>query len=238
MENERKYGVQIHHMMALCGGFLGVYAIINRMGVFGSAQTANLIELVCDLLGRDPMEISLRVLALAFYVAAMVVFVILEKKTRWNLEYGAILVDLAAVAAVGAIPDTVNPFVALYPIFFATAFQWCVFKGAKGYVSATIFSTNNLKQTVTAFTDYLLTGRDEAGRAEKGQKAAFFGGTLLSFHAGVAAGYGCWLMWGVHSIWVCVLPLAVGAVLVTAAERQLVAVQADTAVCGLEDCVK
>ena len=32
--------------------------------------------------------------------------------------------------------------------------------------------------------------------------------------------------------------LAVGAVLVTAAERQLVAVQADTAVCGLEDCVK
>ena len=50
---ERRYGVQIHHMMALCGGFLGVYAIVNRMGVFASAQTSNLIELVCDLLGRE-----------------------------------------------------------------------------------------------------------------------------------------------------------------------------------------
>ena len=238
MENGKNYDVPIHYAMALCGGMIGVYAIVDRMGVFGSAQTANMIELMCDVLGRDPLEISYRVMALVIYVGAMATTVVLEKRTNWNLKYTAILVDLAAVTAVGCFPETMNPFVALYPIFFAMAFQWCVFKGANGYVSATIFSTNNLKQTVTAFTDYLLTGRDEAGRAEKGQKAAFFGGTLLSFHAGVAAGYGCWLMWSVHSIWVCVLPLAVGAVLVTAAERQLVAVQADTAVCGLEGCVK
>ena len=220
MENERKYGVQIHHMMALCGGFLGVYAIINRMGVFGSAQTANLIELVCDLLGRDPMEISLRVLALAFYVAAMVVFVILEKKTRWNLEYGAILVDLAAVAAVGAIPDTVNPFVALYPIFFATAFQWCVFKGAKGYVSATIFSTNNLKMTVTSFAEYLISKKGETGRHKALEKALFYGGTLLYFHVGVAAGYGAGLLWGTRSVWLCVLPLAAAAGLIAVSEAR------------------
>lgn len=136
---ERRYGVQIHHMMALCGGFFGVYAVINRMGVFGSAQTSNLIELVCDFLGRDPMEISLRVLALVFYGAAMVLYVALEKKTSWNLEYTAIAIDLAVAAVMGLIPSEVNPFVALYPVFFATAFQWCAFTGAKGYVSATIF---------------------------------------------------------------------------------------------------
>ena len=160
---ERRYGVQIHHMMALCGGFFGVYAVINRMGVFGSAQTSNLIELVCDFLGRDPMEISLRVLALVFYGAAMVLYVALEKKTSWNLEYTAIAIDLAVAAVMGLIPAEVNPFVALYPVFFATAFQWCTFTGAKGYVSATIFSTNNLKQTVTSFADYLLSGKRRRG---------------------------------------------------------------------------
>lgn len=228
MESERRYGVQIHHMMALCGGFLGVYAIVNRMGVFASAQTSNLIELVCDLLGRDPLEISLRVLALGVYVAAMAVFVILEKKTRWNLEYGAILVDLAAVAVVGALPETMNSFVALYPAFFASSFQWCVFKGAKGYVSATVFSTNNLKMTVTAFVEYLISGKEEAGRAKALDKALFYGGTLLYFHVGVAAGYGAGLLWGTRSAWLCAVPLALTAGLIAvsgiqAAEEKLMA---------------
>ena len=78
MEREFKRDVQIHHLMAACGGFMGVYAIVSRMGVVGSAQTANLIELVCDILGRDPLEISYRVLALAIYIGAMVLFVVLE----------------------------------------------------------------------------------------------------------------------------------------------------------------
>lgn len=216
---ERIYGVQIHHMMALCGGFFGVYAVINRMGVFGSAQTSNLIELVCDFLGRDPMEISLRVLALVFYGAAMVLYVALEKKTSWNLEYTAIAIDLAVAAVMGLIPAEVNPFVALYPVFFATAFQWCTFTGAKGYVSATIFSTNNLKQTVTSFADYLLSGKEEAGREKKLEKALFYGGTLLYFHVGVAAGYGASLLWGTRSIWLCALPLLGTAALIETSRR-------------------
>lgn len=218
MERERRYGVQIHHMMALCGGMLGVYAIISRMGVFASAQTANLIDLMCDLLGKDPGEISLRVLALVFYIAAMAVFVILEKRTSLNLEYGAILIDLAAVAAVGAIPETANPFIALYPIFFASSFQWCVFKGARGYVSATVFSTNNLKMTVTAFTEYLISGKNEAGRAKALEKALFFGGTLLYFHVGVLIGYITGLFWGTRSVWLCAAPLAVTAGLIAVSE--------------------
>lgn len=216
---ERRYGVQIHHMMALCGGFFGVYAVINRMGVFGSAQTSNLIELVCDFLGRDPMEISLRVLALVFYGAAMVLYVALEKKTSWNLEYTAITIDLAVAAVMGLIPAEVNPFVALYPVFFATAFQWCAFTGAKGYVSATIFSTNNLKQTVTSFADYLLSGKEEAGREKKLEKALFYGGTLLYFHVGVAAGYEASLLWGTRSIWLCALPLLGTAALIGTSRR-------------------
>ena len=165
------------------------------------------------------MEISLRVLALVFYGAAMVLYVALEKKTSWNLEYTAIAIDLAVAAVMGLIPSEVNPFVALYPVFFATAFQWCAFTGAKGYVSATIFSTNNLKQTVTSFADYLLSGKEEAGREKKLEKALFYGGTLLYFHVGVAAGYGASLLWGTRSIWLCALPLLGTAALIETSRR-------------------
>ena len=119
----------------------------------------------------------------------------------------------------GLITAEVNPFVALYPVFFATAFQWCAFTGAKGYVSATIFSTNNLKQTVTSFADYLLSGKEEAGREKKLEKALFYGGTLLYFHVGVAAGYGASLLWGTRSIWLCALPLLGTAALIGTSRR-------------------
>lgn len=220
MENGKNYDVPIHYAMALCGGMIGVYAIVDRMGVFGSAQTANMIELMCDVLGRDPLEISYRVMALVIYVGAMATTVVLEKRTNWNLKYTAILVDLAAVTAVGCFPETMNPFVALYPIFFAMAFQWCVFKGANGYVSATIFSTNNLKMTVTSFAEYLISKKGETGRDKALEKALFYGGTFLYFHVGVAAGYGAGLLWGTRSVWLCVLPLAAAAGLIAVSEAR------------------
>ena len=213
MEREFKRDVQIHHLMAACGGFMGVYAIVSRMGVFGSAQTANLIELVCDILGRDPLEISYRVLALAIYIGAMVLFVVLEKRSSWDVKRVSIVIDLAAVAVSGFIPEGINPFAALYPVFFASSFQWCAFKGAGSYVSATIFSTNNLKQTVTAAVEACLSRRDGEVHDKMVQKALFFGGTLVCFHLGVAAGYGLWLLWGIRSIWACALPLCACALL-------------------------
>ncbi len=213
MEREFKRDVQIHHLMAACGGFMGVYAIVSRMGVFGSAQTANLIELVCDILGRDPLEISYRVLALAIYIGAMVLFVVLEKRSSWDVKRVSIVIDLAAVAVSGFIPEGINPFAALYPVFFASSFQWCAFKGAGSYVSATIFSTNNLKQTVTAAVEACLSRRDGEAHDKMVQKALFFGGTLVCFHLGAAAGYGLWLLWGIRSIWACALPLCACALL-------------------------
>ena len=88
-----------------------------------------------------------------------------------------------------------------------------MFKGANGYVSSTIFSTNNLKQTVLSAAEYLLYKDEEEIRKEKGRKAAFFGGTLLSFHLGVGFGYLIWLQYGLHSVWFGSVPLLAGAAL-------------------------
>ncbi len=64
MERETVFDVPVHYTMAIFGGFIGAYAILARMQVFGSAQTANMIELVCGILGRDPEEVLIRIGAL------------------------------------------------------------------------------------------------------------------------------------------------------------------------------
>ena len=201
----------MHFIMAVCGGFFGGYAIFGRMAVFGSAQTANLIELMGDILGRNAGEALLRILALVIYVGAMIIFSILAKKTAVNLRYLAILLEMLTAALIGFFPKEMNPIVALYPVFFATSFQWCVFKGADGYACSTIFSTNNVKQTVLSFTDYFLTEKKkEKEREQDLKKGKFFGGTLLCFHAGVAIAYIALQLFGLRSAWACILLLMAG----------------------------
>ena len=95
-----------------------------------------------------------------------------------------------------------NPVLGLYPIFFAMAFQWCSFKGIGNYNSATVFSTNNLRQFVSAVTLFA----DEK-KQEYLQKLKFYGGTLLSFHVGVGAACVAWQFFDVTSIWLCFLAL-------------------------------
>ena len=211
MEWNNKSEVWLHFIMAVCGGFFGGYAIFGRMAVFGSAQTANLIELVGDILGRNLTDAVLRVGALALYIGAMVIFTVMRKRTSWNLKYLVLLVNTAAVAALSIMPEKMNPVLALYPVFFAMSFQWCVFKGAEGYACSTIFSTNNLKQTVLSFTEYFLTDRALAEERKKSlKKARFFGETILCFHASVAAAFMGLHFMGLSAVWLVLIPLFAG----------------------------
>ena len=214
MEWNNRSEVWTHFIMAVCGGFFGGYAIFGRMAVFGSAQTANLIELVGDILGRNLTDASLRLGALLLYASAMVIFVALGKKTSLNLKYLAIAVDAAAVTVTAVMPEQMEPVLALYPVFFAMSFQWCVFKGAEGYACSTIFSTNNLKQTVLSFAEYYMSGEDEgAERAKKLKKGRFFGETILFFHAGAAAAFLALHVMGLSAVWLVMLPLSAGLVI-------------------------
>ena len=47
----------------------------------------------------------------------------------------------------------------------------------------------------------------------------FYGGAVLYFHVGVAAGYGASLRWGTRSIWLCALPLLGTAALIETSRR-------------------
>ena len=173
---------RLHLTVTFIGGFMGCYAIFNRSDIFGSAQTGNLISFVMDLVGRTDAEIFFRFSALLIYIFAMVSTVFLSHKMeRTTLKFISVLIDGLAFVLLAFLPQDMDPFVALYPIFFATAFQWCSFKGADGFNSSSIFSTNNLRQCTTGFAEYLYSRDSEALR-----RGIFYGKVLLSFHFGVA----------------------------------------------------
>ena len=195
-QGQVSYGLPIHFLMAFCGGFFGSYAVFNRMSVFGNAQTANLIELIGAVLGHDFPDALLRLGAFLVFVSALVLSVPLERQLHRKAKYLTLAVEAAIATAISFFPEDMNPIAAVYPIFFSAALQWSIFPGAEDFVAANVFSTNNIKQTFTSLTEYVLERKSNPERArEKLKKAICFGGTLLSFHCGVISGFlgsRCW----------------------------------------------
>lgn len=202
MEEKLQIETWLHWNMSFVGGFFGAYALINRSATFGSSETANMIYIVTALLGTNLKEGMIRVIALLIYVLGIELTVFLPRFTKFDMRIVAVLMDAAAVLVIAQLPAEMNFMIALYPIFFATAVQWCIFGGARGYTSASIFSTNNLKQTAASFGEYILTG-DRA----KWDKFKFFGLTLVSYHLGVVYVWTFSRMWGVKSAYTCLVPL-------------------------------
>ena len=195
-ETEYKYERTLHHLIAVTGGVMAGCALFNRFDVMGCAQTANLIYLVRVLIGQNWVSTLIHLGAFGIYFGTNVLFVVLRDRTRLPLQLISMLLTSLALLLSGFIPADVYPALALYPVFLASAFQWDAFPGADGYVSSTIFSTNNTKQSAMALTEFALH-HDR----QKLDKAMFFFGSLLFFHVGVACA--CLLSdrFGIHASW-------------------------------------
>ncbi len=198
-----------HHCVSSIGGFFGAYAILNHNELLASAQTANLINLVMAILGRDVTDFLARLGALVVYLVGFFITIYVPKRTKLNLQGISLAVDVLAVVLLAIMPSNVNDVVALYPVFFAMAIQWNSFVKVEEYTSATIFSTNNLKQATTSLMEYFIDGQKDSKKLDKSR---FYGATILGFHLGVALAFFTCKVLGSSAIWMCCVPIIVSLV--------------------------
>lgn len=193
----------LHYAVSTVGGFLGGYAIFNHCDFFGNAQTANLIHIVCKIFSADFSGIAFLVLALATYISGNVFCVIAEKFIKHDLRLISLIMTSCAVVIIGLFPNIANDYIAVLPILFVMPIQWNAYRTAGGYVSSTIFSTNNLRIAVMSLTRYIID-RDK----KQGEQAGFYWLTLLGFHSGVALACVSSVFLGTTSVWFCFVPIA------------------------------
>lgn len=189
-----------------------------RGGNLGAAQTSNLIELVLDGLSGNVADLLLRILIFCLYAASIVCAYFLNLRLANGRRPLCLAIELAFALAAGSISASVNPLLALCPVFCMSAFQWVVFTDLDHYNSSTIFSTNNLKQVLISTVEYLRTHD-----AKQRRRALFFLRTLVMFHLGVLAGYFACTAWNARAIWT-VIP-----VLSLVLLRELAALAAESA---------
>lgn len=203
-----KIDTYVHRCMSTVGGLLGAYALINRLDIFGSSQTSNLIHVVLAGAKMDFKDLFIRVVAVILYGIGTSLTVFMPYYLKWNTQYMSIGIDMLVASILPFFSGIVNPIIGLYPIFFAMAIQWNSFRSVGEHVSATIFSTNNFRQFVLGIVEYKLE-KDSV----KLEKAKFYGFTLLFFHSGVLIEAIAHIFLGTKSSILCFIPLLVATAL-------------------------
>lgn len=207
MKESNKLAYCTQYSMCLAGGFIAAYAILNHADFLASAQTANLINVALCITGSNWAELCLRFIAVLVYMAGLSVPVLAAKYTHINVKMLCIFVEISMIILLYFFTKRINTIIALYPVFFMTSMQWNSFPGVDSFVSSSIFSTNNLRQFTISYVEYRCS-RDR----EYLKKTKFFGGVLLSYHAGVIFSYYAYRHFAMKGVIFCLVPLFAGMV--------------------------
>ena len=202
---ERKW---VYLLLMLTAGFYGGYTYTVRGGVFCNAQTGNLV-LLAMALGRGEWAGALYYLPpLCAYLAGSMLSEAVATPikrlglVRWDTLL--VLVEAAAVAVLGFLPETAPHQIAQVTINFLCSMQYNTFRQAQDIPMATTFCTNQLRQVGVGFAK-ALRKHDREGLS----RALFFLGMLGCFFAGgVLSTLACHLV-SAKAIWLNLLPLGI-----------------------------
>lgn len=204
----------IHLNMSLIGGFFGGYAISFRHDIFGSAQTANLIKMLSNIVHGNFYEAMILFGAFVIYAEVLILACVIPHYVKYSFRSICVVIEFFAIIVIGLLPKGINDAIALYPMFAITAFQWSFFTGNREFNSATIFSTNNIKQTIIGAAEYLRTGDEKQKR-----RFSFYGRTILFFYMGVVLGILSVILVGEKGIWICDIAVLSAYVLVRSEKK-------------------
>lgn len=210
---DNQWEVLMHWILTLVGGFMGTYAVLLHAGNFGSAQTGNIMEMAAELISMEWPKVLLRLIAFIIFGVGVVSAYLLTNYTKLNMRKLALWVDAAGLTLASLLP--LEPaLVGLYPIFFCASFQWGVYSAAGGFGSASIFTTNNYKQALLGWTQYILTKDKEFLR-----KGIIYTVTVLSFFGGAC--FGAWSVYAfnVHGAYAAFVPLVLARILIAVGEN-------------------
>lgn len=193
--------------MAIVGGFLAGYSVLMRADFLGNAQTSNWVFLVFSVIQHNPLQSLLRFIGLMLYVSGGIAFVFVKNKTKIDVRAASMAITALMILILGFLPADVDIVIGLFPTFFAMAFQWNSFPGEYGYVSSTIFSTNNTRQVSLSLGEMLFPNDGKVGAEAKERnrnhwhKAVFFLGSLCGFHIGVICSYFAVQSFQIKAVW-------------------------------------
>lgn len=199
--------LRVFLLLIAAGGFLGAYTYVLKGGVFCNAQTANCL-LFAVRLGQGEWRRALYYLIpISAYLGGAVLAALLPRyvERAGGLPFDALFVlfEMAALLALGFVPDDAPPQICQVAVNFLASMQFATFRQARRVPMATTFCTNHIRQAGTHLVGWL-RDRDADARMRFLMHAAM----ILAFVAGALAGTLLCGRFQGRAIWWAELPLA------------------------------
>lgn len=196
-------------IITLIGGYMNAYTYITRDGVLANMHTANMSHLGINLaLGNWQIALSYFLpIASCIFGAAFSEAVksqIAKSPIQGDWRKFALLLEAAALFAVGCMPLSVpNVFVTLFVSFFM-GFQLCLFRTCLGVAHNTTICTGNIRNVGQKLYE-VLTERN--GQSLK--TFLTFANLTFSFAVGAIPGILFSARYGERAVWLCSVMLSV-----------------------------
>ncbi|WP_051944000.1 YoaK family protein [Streptacidiphilus rugosus] len=206
-------------LLASVGGFLDAFTLV-LFQVFANLQSGNVILFWLQLTSWHWRAAALRLVPIgAFALGVLVVELLgtprLLRVVRRPLRV-VVTIEIVLLAAVAALPAHTPVGVTTVTVAFVAALQFSTFTTLHGAPYATVMTTGNLRQWITA-TRRWLVDRDPTAR----QRSQHYGVVVGSFTLGAMIGVICTRGLGQHAIAVAAGLLVVVLALLIRETRQL-----------------
>ncbi len=174
-------------LLAATGGLTDAIVYLNHGHVFANAMTGNVVLFGISVLNDKWPDVFRHLTPIAAYLLGVAAARVLHHSRIRRAALLALLLEIAAIAAVGSLPGGI-PAIAYVPLVaFVSAFQVATFRRAGSIDYNSTFVTGNLRTVAEGFTDSFIA-RDPAQRFLARHKARVMGAICLCFLAGAVAG--------------------------------------------------
>lgn len=208
----------IFELLIVAAGMMGAYTYNLRGDVFCNAQTANVV-LMAMAFGKGQISAGFYYLIpITAYISGAALSEILPRKVRriHFLRWDTYLVgfEIAILFLIGFIPLTAPVQIVQILINFICSMQYNTFRQAEGVPMATTFVTNHIRQIGIWFTK-ALRKKEKKAWLRVWTHVRMVG---MFFLGGLVLTVACPKL-GERSIWIALIPLILGFILLSYADR-------------------
>jgi uncharacterized membrane protein YoaK (UPF0700 family) len=206
-------------LLAVAGGFLDAFTFVGHGGVFANAQTGNMV-LLAVLAADGAWAGAIRHLLpiVAFVIGVAVAETVFHPRVALRLRRpprAALMLEIAVLAVVGALPGTFSDTVVILVVAFVSAFQTAAFGKLGEWSVSTTMTTGNLRVATSAAYHALVHHEPEAS-----PQARAFGVVCVAFVLGAGLGALLTHRFGEHASWGACVLLSAGLLLFVVDERR------------------
>ena len=164
--------------LTLAGGICGCYGVV-AFGTFACGETGNLLHLWKSVASGNITDMLLRGVTLGMFILGIVLAAVIPDKLgqkRWQTV--CLAVEMLLTLIIIFLPD-VHFLIQLAPLFLLAALQYHTFNHCEGLAVATVFCSNNIRQSTLGMIDWIRT-KDKAAL----HRFKIFGLAVLAYSIG------------------------------------------------------